>query len=81
MDELRDNYFACGRLYRAAKNVKWDGLNGLEYTIELDREIAVLNTLVGIEFCNEHDAMCLDQGFRDLQDAVTKIETRLAQSP
>lgn len=81
MDGLRDNYFACGRLYRAAQNVKWDGLNGLKYTIELDREITVLNTLVGIEFCNEHDVMCLDQGFRDLRDAVTKIETRLAESP
>ena len=78
MGVLRDNYFACGRLYRAAQHGKWDGLNGVEFTVELDRDVIVLNTLIRFEFCDVHDAKCLDQGFRDLHDAVSKIETRLA---
>ncbi|MDP2030918.1 MAG: hypothetical protein Q8K12_14870 [Thiobacillus sp.] len=78
--ELRDYYFACGRLYSAARNGKWDGLKGLEFAVELDREIIILNTLIRFgEFGEQCDAMCLDQNFRELQGAFRKIEARLAE--
>lgn len=77
MGELRDNYFACGRLYRAAQNGKWDGFKSLRYTVELDREIIVMNTLIRFQTCNEQDAACFDQSYRQLLDAVRKIEKHL----
>jgi hypothetical protein len=80
MGELRDFYFACGRLYRAAQNGKWDGLDDLRFAIELDKEIILINTLIRFgEFGEECDASCLDKNFLDLQEAVNRIEVRLAR--
>lgn len=78
MDSQISNYAACGRLYSEAQRVKWDGLKGFEFTVSFQSSLMVLNTLIGFEFCDVHDAKCLDQGFRDLQDAVTEIENHLA---
>lgn len=75
MGEVRDYYFACGRLYRAAQNAQWDGLKDIEFAVGLDREIITLNTLIRFgEFGEECDATCLDGNYRELQDAVKKIE-------
>lgn len=80
MGELRDFYFACGRLYRAAQNGKWDGLDDLRFAVDLDKEIILMNTLIRFgEFGGECDARCLDKNFRDLQEAVNRIEARLAR--
>lgn len=80
MGELRDFYFACGRLYRAAQNGKWDGLDDLRFAVELDKEIILVNTLIKFgEFGEECNARCLDKNFRDLQEAVSRIEARLAR--
>lgn len=77
MSKLRYDYSSCGRLYSEAKRVNWDGLERFGYSSALEYELAVLNTLIGFEFCDVHDAKCLAQGFIDLEDAVTKIETSL----
>lgn len=53
------------------------GIKEFGLTIGLEKEIIVLTTLLRFDFC-ERDAACLDQAFLELQDAVTKIETRLA---
>jgi hypothetical protein len=37
-------------------------------------------SLIRFEFCDIRDAECMDQGFSDLKDAVSKIETRLAST-
>lgn len=79
MGDIRDYYFACGRLYSAAKSVKWDGMKDLDFSVELDREIIMLNTLLGFgEFSEQCNAACLDQNYRELQEAFKKIEDRLA---
>ena len=78
IEKLRYNYSDCGRLYSQAQHASWDGLNGFKYTLGLEAQLAVLNALIRFEFCDVHDAKCLDQGFRELHDAVTKIEARLA---
>lgn len=79
MDSQLSNYSSCGRLYSEAQRVKWDGLKGFEFTVGFQSNLMVLNTLIGHEWCDEHDAKCLDQKFLDLRDAVRKIETYLAQ--
>lgn len=79
MGDMRDYYFACGRLYSAARSVKWDGMKDLGFSVELDRDIIVLNTFLGFGgFGEQCNAACLDQNFRELQEAFKKIEDRLA---
>jgi hypothetical protein len=77
-EKLRYQYAACERLYAEAQRAKWDGLREFGFTAGLETELIILNTLLRFEFCDTRDAECLDQDFLDLQDAVTKIETRLA---
>lgn len=78
MGEMRDYYFACGRLYRAAESVQWDEFKDVDYAEKLDREIITLNTLIRFgEFGDKCDAICLDGNFREMQDAVNNIERRL----
>lgn len=82
MGALRDRYFVCGRLYAAARNGNWDGMKGLAFAVELDRDIIVLNTLIRFgEFGTECDSTCLDENFRELRTASDRIEARLAQFP
>lgn len=80
MEKLRYDYSSCGRLYSEAQRIKWEGLKKFGYTTALETELTVLNTLIGFEFCDVHDVKCMDQGFFDLKDAVSKIETRLVAS-
>lgn len=78
MGEVRDYYFACGRLYRAAQSVQWDEFRDMDFTESLDKEIITLNTLIRFGESGEKcDASCLDGNFREMQDAVTNIERRL----
>lgn len=74
MSKLRYDYSSCGRLFSEAKRVNWDGLEKFGYSSALEYELAVLNTLIGFEFCDVNDAKCLGKSFIDLEDAVTKIE-------
>lgn len=78
MDSFISNYSSCGRLYSEAQRIKWDGLKGFKFTVAFQSRLMVLNTLIGFEWCDEHDGKCLDQKFLDLRDTVTKIETHLA---
>ncbi|MBI5007834.1 MAG: hypothetical protein HZB95_12015 [Nitrosomonadales bacterium] len=72
MGKLRDDYFACGALYRAAQSAQWDGFKDLDFTGKLDKEIITLNTLVGFGETGD------DESLRAMQDAVGNIERRLA---
>lgn len=78
MGDVRDYYFACGRLYHAAQSVQWDEFKDIDFTESLDGEIITLNTLIRFgesgEWC---DAACLDWRFREMQVAVSNIERRL----
>lgn len=78
LESLKSNYGACGTLYSEAQRVKWNGLKGFEFTVSFQSSLMVLNALIGYEFCDGRDASCLDQRFRLVQDAVTKIENHLA---
>lgn len=78
--KLRYSYSDCERLYSQAQQAGWDGLQGFKYTPGLETQLAILNTLIRYEFCGAHDVKCLDEGFRDLQEAATKIETALVMA-
>lgn len=71
MGKLRDDYFACGALYRAAQNVQWDEFKDLDFASKLDKEIITLNTL--IRFVETGD----DENLRAMQEAIDDIERRL----
>lgn len=84
--KMMDLYFACGRLYRVAQTGNWGGLDDIGFSIELDKEVILVDTLIGYggyggpgEAC---DAICLDGKFQLLEGAVNQIEDRLSrQSP
>lgn len=46
-----------------AQRVKWEGLKGFKFSVGFQSNLMVLNTLIGFEWCDEHDAKCLDQNF------------------
>lgn len=78
MGDLREYYFVCGSLYRAAQNANWNGFSDLEFSITLREEIITLNTIIRFgEFGKECDDSCLETNFRDLQNAVTKLAHQL----
>lgn len=80
MEEQRDYFLACGRLYVAGRNGEWNGLKDLGFTVELERELTLLYTLIRFgEPDVQCDAACLDQTFGQLQEAFDKIETRVKQ--
>ncbi len=72
MGKLRDDYFACGTLYRAAQSVQWDEFKDLDFTDKLDKEIITLNTLIRFGETGNSESL------RAMQDAVGNIERRLA---
>jgi hypothetical protein len=80
MEAVRTYYLACGRLYREAQLAKWDGLKELDFAVELDRDITLIDMLVAIDFCEGNDAACRDENSRKLHDAVIRIESRLGRS-
>lgn len=81
MEGVRNDYFSCGILYRAAQSVQWDEFKDVDFTTKLDNEISILNTLVRFgEFGKKCDVTCLDQNFHELQNTVDAIERRLSGS-
>lgn len=77
-EKQRDYYLACGRLYMAGRNGEWNGLKDLGFSVELDKEFAVIYTLIRFgEPDVQCDAFCLDQKFHLLQEAVNKVEDSL----
>lgn len=81
VEKQRDYYLACGRLYTAGRNGEWNGLTDLGFSIELDKEFVVIYTLIRFGAPDvQCDASCLDRKFHMLQEAVTKIDNRLAAS-
>lgn len=80
MNKYVSNFTSCEMLYSDAKRVKWDGLKGFGLTVGLRTSLMVLNILIRHEWCDEHDAKCLDQKFYDLRDVVRKIDAHLIQN-
>lgn len=78
MEQIRDSYFACGRLYRTAQNVQWDGFKDVDFTVKLDTEIILLNVLIGYgEVGKSCDGICPDGNYNSIEIAVEKIEGQL----
>ena len=74
----RDHLFACGSLYLAGRRGEWNGLKDLDFSVALDKEMIVVDTLVRFgDPKTKCDASCLDQNFKDLEDAVKKLESHV----
>jgi hypothetical protein len=79
MDKSLKRYLACGRLYGAAQRAGSAMLSDLAFSVELDKEMVLLNTLIRFgEPSVGCDKACVDIEFAELKSTYDAVLSRVA---